>query len=107
MSFQYLLDVLSVPPLLDAVRPILHSCDETTAALAAIIPPNQFWRWKDMWSNSLRTAVYSAALVEFLTTGSLISLAQTSQALGSEPSHSTSVRLFGTTLCSSKGRMER
>ncbi|KIM65921.1 hypothetical protein SCLCIDRAFT_112103 [Scleroderma citrinum Foug A] len=72
----------SIPPLLDAVRPILNSCDETTAALAAIVPPNQFWRWKDMWSNSLRTAVYSAALVEFLTTGSLISLAQTSQTLG-------------------------
>ncbi|KAL4081055.1 Translin [Scleroderma citrinum] len=72
----------SIPPLLDAVRPILRSCDATAAALAAITPPHQFWRWKDMWSNSLRTAVYSAALVEFLTTGSLISIAQTSQVLG-------------------------
>lgn len=107
MSSQYFIDVPLVPPLLDAVRPILRSCGETAAAFAAIIPPNQFWRWKDMWSNSLRTAVYSAALVEFLTTGTLISLAQTSQTLGSEPSHSTSVRLFGTTRYSSKGRMER
>lgn len=37
-----------------------------------------------MWSNSLRTAVYSAALVEFLATGKLISLQQVSQILGSE-----------------------
>ncbi|KAG6334082.1 hypothetical protein ID866_5014 [Astraeus odoratus] len=71
-----------VPPLVDAVRPILRSCHGTTAALAGIIPPNQFWRWKEMWSNSLRTAVYAAALVEYLTTGSLISLAQTSETLG-------------------------
>jgi len=52
--------------------------------MAALIPPNQFWRWKDMWSNSLRTAIYSSALVEFLTTGKLISLPQVSQILGSE-----------------------
>ncbi|KAI5986160.1 Translin [Pisolithus albus] len=72
----------SINPLLDAVRPILHSCHETCAALAAIVPPNQFWRWKDMWSHSIRTVVYAAALSEYLANGSLISLEQTSETLG-------------------------
>ncbi|KAH7885388.1 Translin [Phlebopus sp. FC_14] len=72
----------SIPQLLDAVRPILYSCRDTSAAMAALIPPNQFWRWKEMWSNSLRAAVFAAALMEYLTSGSLITLAQTSQVLG-------------------------
>ena len=37
-----------------------------------------------MWSFSLRNAIYSAALVEYMTTRSLISLEQVSAALGSE-----------------------
>lgn len=37
-----------------------------------------------MWSNSLRTALYSAALVEYLSSGSLITLSQASEVLGSE-----------------------
>lgn len=72
----------SIPSLLDTVRPILQSCQVNSAALATLVPPNQFWRWKDMWSNSLRTMVYSAALVEYLTHESLISLAQVSEMLG-------------------------
>ncbi|KAI5826001.1 Translin [Schizophyllum commune Tattone D] len=63
-----------LPKLLDSVKPTLNSCSETTNAIAAIIPPNQFWRWKDMWSNSLRNVVFSAALIEYLSTGSLISI---------------------------------
>ncbi|KAI6122504.1 Translin [Pisolithus croceorrhizus] len=61
----------SINPLLDVVRPILHSCHETSAALAAIVPSNQFWRWKDMWSHSIRTR-----------SKSLISLEHTSEILG-------------------------
>ncbi|KIK99637.1 hypothetical protein PAXRUDRAFT_822557 [Paxillus rubicundulus Ve08.2h10] len=72
----------AIPPLLDSVRPILRGCHDTSAAIAALVPPHQFWRWKDTWSNPLRTAVYSAALVEFLSSGSLISLSQTSEVLG-------------------------
>jgi len=41
-----------------------------------------------MWSNSLRNAIYSAALVEYMTTRSLISLEQVSAVLGSELSGS-------------------
>ncbi|KAH7909029.1 Translin [Hygrophoropsis aurantiaca] len=72
----------SIPALLEVVRPVLHSCQETNAALASLVPPNQFWRFKDMWSNSLRTAVYSAAFVEYLTSGKLISLRDVAENLG-------------------------
>ncbi|KAG9315886.1 Translin [Chiua virens] len=72
----------ALPPLLDSVRPILRSCCDDSAAITSLVPPNQFWRWKDMWSNSLRTAVYSAALVEYLSSGTLISLSQANEMLG-------------------------
>ena len=74
----------TVEPLLASVRPIIQSCQKNSSALAEIIPPNQFWKWKDMWSVSLRNAIYSAALVEYMTTRSLISMEQVSAALGSE-----------------------
>ncbi|EIW80968.1 Translin [Coniophora puteana RWD-64-598 SS2] len=72
----------SIPAILDSVRPMLSSCQETSTAMADIIPPNQFWRWKDMWTNSLRTAVYAAALVEYLATRNLIPLDDVAKILG-------------------------
>jgi hypothetical protein len=78
----------TVVPLLDSVRPIIQSCQKNSSALAEIIPPDQFWKWKDMWSISLRNAIYSAALVEYMTTRTLISLEQASATLGSESSTS-------------------
>jgi hypothetical protein len=77
-------ELWTVEPLLASVRPIIQSCQKNSSALAEIIPPNQFWKWKDMWSVSLRNAIYSAALVEYMTTRSLISMEQVSAALGSE-----------------------
>ncbi|KAG2010056.1 translin, variant 2 [Coprinopsis cinerea AmutBmut pab1-1] len=71
-----------VPALLDSVRPALLSCRDVAEGLADLIPPNQFWRWKDMWSNSLRTAVFAAVLVEYLTSRTLASLSQVSDQLG-------------------------
>ncbi|KAF9013412.1 Translin [Cyathus striatus] len=71
-----------IPILLDSVKLILLSCKHITTALAFIIPENQFWRWKDMWSNSLRTAVFSAALVQYLTDGTLIPLPRVAELLG-------------------------
>ncbi|KAF9643915.1 translin [Thelephora ganbajun] len=71
-----------IAPLLDSVRPIIQSCRKNSSALAEIIPPNQLWKWKDMWSISLRNAIYSAALVEYVTTRSLISLEQVNATLG-------------------------
>jgi hypothetical protein len=74
----------AVPVLLDSIRPVLHSCRDANAGLAALIPAHQFWRWKDQWANSLRTAIFAASLVEYLTSGKLISLAHVSDILGSK-----------------------
>ena len=74
----------SVPTLLASVRPVLFSCQDVSSALAALIPENQFWRWKEMWSNSLRTAVFAASLIEYLSNRSLISLPRVAEILGSE-----------------------
>lgn len=37
-----------------------------------------------MWSNSLRTAVFAASLIEYLSNRSLISLSRVAEILGSE-----------------------
>ncbi|TFK74876.1 translin [Pluteus cervinus] len=81
----------STPPdlilnLLDVVRPTITSCRDNMVNLAAIIPPNQFWRWKDMWSNSLRASIFSAALVEYLSNRTLITLPQVCEILGIDDS---------------------
>lgn len=69
--------------LVDSVRAVLVSCQSTMANMAALIPENQYWRWKDMWTNSLRSAVYSAVFCEFLANGTLLSLESTCDQLGS------------------------
>jgi hypothetical protein len=40
-----------------------------------------------MWSNSLRTAVFAASLIEYLSNRSLISLPRVAEILGSEHVH--------------------
>ncbi|KAF8134801.1 Translin [Mycena galopus ATCC 62051] len=72
----------SMADLLDSVDPALLSCQEITTSIADVIPPDQFWRWKDMWSNSIRTAVYAAALSQYLRDGNLLSLPRASEILG-------------------------
>jgi hypothetical protein len=79
--------IFAVPALLDSVRPVLLSCQDVSRALATLIPENQFWRWKEMWSNSLRTAVFAASLIEYLSNRSLISLSRAAEILGSEQIH--------------------
>ncbi|PFH53902.1 hypothetical protein AMATHDRAFT_53558 [Amanita thiersii Skay4041] len=71
-----------VPVLMENVQPVLFGCQAVTAVLAELIPPNEFWRWKDMWSNSLRTAVFAAALVEYLLYRRLIVIDRVSEILG-------------------------
>ncbi|KIM43331.1 hypothetical protein M413DRAFT_18387 [Hebeloma cylindrosporum] len=72
----------AMPALLDSVRPVLLGCRDTTSALAAIIPRNQFWRWKDLWSNSIRTAIFAALLIEYLSTRGLLTIAEAAETLG-------------------------
>ncbi|KJA23197.1 hypothetical protein HYPSUDRAFT_39981 [Hypholoma sublateritium FD-334 SS-4] len=72
----------AMPALLDSVKPVLNSCQAVTSALVLIIPKNQFWRWKDMWSNSIRTAAFAAVLIEYLSNRTLLSLEKVSDTLG-------------------------
>ena len=74
---------MPVSVLVEQVRAVLVTCQGTMANLAALIPENQYWRWKDMWTNSLRSAVYSAVFSEFLVNGTLLSLEATCDQLGS------------------------
>ena len=76
-------DLYQVPPLLDTVSSGLLSCRETCAALANLVPPDQFWKWKDMWSISLRNAVFAATMVGYLRTGKLLTLAEVTDILDS------------------------
>ncbi|KAI0345810.1 Translin [Trametopsis cervina] len=82
-----------LPALLDSVQPVLSSCSEVMAALAQLIPANQFWRWKDAWCNSLRNAVFAATLVEFLRSGNLMALQDVSDLLGMQSEWSDRVLL--------------
>ncbi|KAF8798796.1 Translin [Phlegmacium glaucopus] len=72
----------AMPALLSSIQPVLLSCQENTFALSLIIPENQFWRWKDMWSNSIRTAVFAAALIEYLTSRTLLTLHRAAETIG-------------------------
>ncbi|KIP05378.1 hypothetical protein PHLGIDRAFT_128937 [Phlebiopsis gigantea 11061_1 CR5-6] len=77
-----------LPPLLNQIKPVLASCKDTNASLANIIPANQFWRWKEMWSISLRNAVFAATLVGYLESGILLTLPQVREILGIDASWS-------------------
>ncbi|KXN88166.1 Translin [Leucoagaricus sp. SymC.cos] len=83
----------ALPLLLDSVRPVIQTCQETVSQLALIVPENQFWRWKDMWTNSLRTVVSAVAMVEYLTKRDLVSLQEVSDSLGFKPEWSDRVVL--------------
>lgn len=76
--------IIAVPALLASVQPVLLGCQENTLELSLIIPQNQFWRWKDLWSNSIRTAVFAAALIEYLSSRTLLTLHQAAEAIGSK-----------------------
>lgn len=73
-----------VPVLVESLRKELLTCKPCTEAIAAIIPNNQFWRWKEMWQYTIRSAVFAAALMEFLVNDELLTIAQVADILGSE-----------------------
>jgi len=82
-----------VPAILESVRPVLTTCGSVTGALAILIPENQFWRWKDMWTTSLRNAIFAAVLVEYLSTRRLLSLPEAALCVGIKPEWSNSIAL--------------
>jgi small-conductance mechanosensitive channel len=77
------LQVCLVPVLVESVRGVIVACKSTSEAISRLVPPNQFWRLKDMWTNSLRSVAYSAVFSEFLMTGTLLPLDGVADQLGS------------------------
>ncbi|CEL62726.1 Translin OS=Mus musculus GN=Tsn PE=1 SV=1 [Rhizoctonia solani AG-1 IB] len=76
---------LEVQPLVQASSSIVKSCHEEFTKIASAVPPNQFWRWKDMWTRSLQSIIFVAALDEYLSTERLITLPECEQLLDVSP----------------------
>ncbi|KAF8688096.1 Translin, partial [Rhizoctonia solani] len=76
---------LEMQPLTDSSSSITKSCYEEFAKIASVVPPNQFWRWKDMWTRSLQNIIFVTALNEYLTTERLLTLPECEQLLGVDP----------------------
>jgi hypothetical protein len=72
-----------VPALLETIQPIFRNCHEITTTLAEIIPRDEVWKWKELWTAPLRTAVFSVVFACFLKDGTLASLATVAERLGS------------------------
>lgn len=76
------------PALLETIRPVLHNCHEIAATLAEMIPQDEVWKWRELWTAPLRAAVFSVVLAGFLTDGALTSLASVAEQLGRKSSFS-------------------
>lgn len=72
-----------VPALLETIRPVFRSCHGITVTLAGIIPQDEVWKWKELWTAPLRAAVFSVVMACFLTDGTLAPLAAVAEQLGS------------------------
>ena len=72
----------TVHELIKTAEPILESCRENMSALAKLVPQDQFWRWRETWCMSLRNAIYIASLIEFMKSGTLLTLEQANECLG-------------------------
>ncbi|KAF8516824.1 Translin [Hysterangium stoloniferum] len=72
----------SIPALVDSARPMLTDCQKTIAAIALLVPPHEFWRWKNTWNRQMQSAVFAAALLEYLSTRTLLSLSRSSELFG-------------------------
>ncbi|KAJ1303176.1 hypothetical protein OPQ81_011375 [Rhizoctonia solani] len=73
---------LEVQPLIESSSSLVKSCHEEFTKIASVVPQNQFWRWKDMWTRSLQSIIFVAALAEYLSTERLLTLPECEQLLG-------------------------
>ncbi|KAL5632759.1 hypothetical protein ACGC1H_005642 [Rhizoctonia solani] len=73
---------LDVKPLIESSSSVVKSCHEEFAKIAQVVPPNQFWRWKDMWTRSLQNVIFVTALDEYLSTERLLTLPECERILG-------------------------
>ncbi|KAH7337149.1 translin [Rhizoctonia solani] len=76
---------LEVQPLIESSSSVVKSCQEEFTRIADVVPPNQFWRWKDMWTRSVQNIIFVAVLNEYLSTERLLTLLECEQLLGVNP----------------------
>jgi hypothetical protein len=69
--------------LLETILPVIHSCHGITATLAGMIPKDEVWKWKELWTAPLRAAVFSVVMACFLIDGILEPLGSVAEHLGS------------------------
>ena len=81
---------LVVLALLETILPVIHSCHGITATLAGMVPQDEMWKWKELWTAPLRTAVYSVVMACFLIDGILEPLGSVAEHLGSTTVFSSS-----------------
>lgn len=79
-----------VPALLETIRPIFRSCHGITATLVRMIPQDEVWKWKELWTATLRAAVFSVVMACFLADGTLAPLGAVAEQLGSTSVYSFS-----------------
>ena len=72
-----------VPALLETIRPVFCSCHGITANLAGMIPQDEVWKWKELWTAPLRAAVFSVVMACFLADGTLAPLGAVAEQLDS------------------------
>lgn len=63
---------------------MLKDCSESISSIVALVPENQYWRWNGIWTHPLRSAIFAAVFMEYLTTERLLSQDGVAEALGSE-----------------------
>jgi hypothetical protein len=89
------LDAIVVPALLETVRPVFQSCHKITVALAETVPQDEVWRWKDLWTDPIRAAVFSVVFERFLTNGTLVPLPTVAEQLGSTSYYTLCIYMGG------------
>ncbi|GJJ15586.1 hypothetical protein Clacol_009864 [Clathrus columnatus] len=65
--------VQSTPEIVNSAKPLLAECRTSIAAIAETIPEHELWRLK------IQTAVFCGALIEYLSTGDLLSMPQANE----------------------------
>ncbi|KAF8500997.1 translin [Russula emetica] len=71
-----------ITALLETTRPVFRNCHGITATLAGMIPQDEVWKWKELWTAPLRAAVFSVVMACFLTDGTLAPLGAVAEQLG-------------------------
>jgi len=73
-------------PLLSSIQDTLATVPQNSSKLADIVPPNQYWRWKDLWTRHIQSLVFVSAFLRFLESGQLLSIKDATKVLGIEDS---------------------